>query len=550
MALLLFILSCTPSLEKQMEDKYVDDHDGLWQQVVRQDGSVKTIQEAGDIRKFNTNANDNVIATKRPEVEKTQDVRETQGVEEQSNVERTVESVDASENENIEVKNEVEPQNIPSETTQKSDLDYFNQDDSKIDANNDSKFFEQEENQQRIYAKRQPVKKEDLISKNENQAGVVLGKEYKREDYEEEIQKREQESQYQINRMKEVAADDVKKHFNKGDTKIFSPSLTKGIFTVRNTNFLTVGEKGDIWLWSTNLANKKLIEVLGTCVDKVDFDHNTLSLFWSCGAKLYTKELLNDKSMQQISKIATRASAFSVYNNASQFLVGGADGKIYRWEGQDGRNITDFTDFERYTAHATVVSAIAFHPAGRVFFSGDWQGRFKAWLSYKEDEFGGEYDENLFGGRFFEDGSVLKDSGRAGGSIEKIVPSPRGDFILLGFQDANIELWKLRSFKKVLDIKASALRLIDVKFYDTSSFVTLTKDNVARLWVFNETQDEMGVERVFKAALYRQALLNSPVLLYVTRDGRILYANSEGILKSVNFDNKPIEQEENPNNNF
>ncbi len=338
-----------------------------------------------------------------------------------------------------------------------------------------------------------------------------------------------------IEKLRGEAVEDVKEHFDINVSNQLIQSSPKGIFSVRNTNFITVGEKGDIWIWSANLQHKSFVENLGTCVDKVDFDHNTLLLFWSCGAKLYTKELLNENSLKTLDRIKTRASAFSIYKNATEFLVGGADGKLYRWASPLGINITDFDDFERYTAHSTVVSSVAFHPAGRVFFSGDWQGKFKAWLSYKEDEFGGAYDENLFGGRFFEDGSTVKDSGRSGGSIEKIVVNPKGDFVILGFQNSDVEIWKLRSFKKVLGFKASELRLVDIEFVTDNEFVTLSKDNIIKYWQYNEELDDLG-EHVYKEKLLGENELDDfPLLLYVSNNKNVLYANKQGNLKIVNF---------------
>lgn len=384
----------------------------------------------------------------------------------------------------------------------------------------------------------QTITKKEVNERNDIQVSDNVVKKYNNQ-YKEQnevnsknIKSTNVNSTSELSHLRQVARDNQNEYFNKRIQENVSPSVPKGIFTVRNTNFITVGEKGDIWLWSANLQNKSHIEDLGTCVDKVDFDHNTLSLFWACGAKLYTKELLNEKSVEAIDRIKTRASAFSVFNNATQFLVGGADGKLYRWDNPLKINITDFSKFERYTAHATVVSAVAFHPAGRVFFSGDWQGRFKAWLSYKEDEFGGEYDENLFGGRFFEDGSTVKDSGRAGGSIEKIVVSPNGYFVLLGLQNSMVEIWKLRSFKKVLDFSASDLRLLDIKFISNNQFITLSKDNKIKVWQFEENKDELG-EYIYKETLLDEKELENPNLLYVTKDGRILYTDEDGTLKGA-----------------
>ncbi|MCB0329375.1 MAG: hypothetical protein KDD70_06920 [Bdellovibrionales bacterium] len=139
-------------------------------------------------------------------------------------------------------------------------------------------------------------------------------------------------------------------------------------------------------------------------------------------------------------------------------LLGGGDGRVYRWswneaihpsEGKLGRS-----DLERYFAHNTVVSAVRYHPTGRVFFSGDWDGVIFAWKGYEQDPYGGAFDENIFGTGFFSDATTtVRIGGTAPAQVEKLLLSEKGLYLVAGYASGEIDLWKVRGLKKTVRVQ-------------------------------------------------------------------------------------------------
>jgi WD40 repeat protein len=105
--------------------------------------------------------------------------------------------------------------------------------------------------------------------------------------------------------------------------------------------------------------------------------------------------------------------------------------------------------FELYSAHQAVVSSVAAHPFGRAFFSGDWSGSLYAWLPYDQDDFGGEYDRNLFTGQFYAaPGTFIKAERTADRGITDITLTDSGEQLALGTQDGFVEMWRVRGFER------------------------------------------------------------------------------------------------------
>src|SRR5690606_29308945 len=110
---------------------------------------------------------------------------------------------------------------------------------------------------------------------------------------------------------------------------------------------------------------------------------------------------------------------------------------------------------ERYLGHATVVSSIAYHPFGRVFFSGDWRGRLNAWLTYDSDPHEGRYDENIFGGLLFSEQARRAKAKRSGDkSIERLLVSSDGEFLFVATETGSLELWRVRGFRQLATVQA------------------------------------------------------------------------------------------------
>ncbi|MCB0318196.1 MAG: hypothetical protein KDD56_05520, partial [Bdellovibrionales bacterium] len=150
--------------------------------------------------------------------------------------------------------------------------------------------------------------------------------------------------------------------------------------------------------------------------------------------------------------------AFSPEGDA--ILVGGADSIVYRWkfieyENAESNKERDLS-FERYIGHSTVISGLAYHPFGRIAFSGDWKGGMNVWLFYDSDQFGGKYDDNKFWGRGFIEKTNRKKIPREAQleSVEKILISGDGEYVFLALKDGKIEVWQVRGMKRAGQFQA------------------------------------------------------------------------------------------------
>lgn len=134
-------------------------------------------------------------------------------------------------------------------------------------------------------------------------------------------------------------------------------------------------------------------------------------------------------------------------------LLGGSDGRAYRW-----KYLAEPRPFhpvlERYIGAASVVSAVAYHPFGRVFFTGDWSGSIQAWLGYDTDRFEGEYDRSFFGGKLFTDRSIRVNAARDADPVAGLSVSKDGERLYVVSQSGLIEVWSVRGFKKLAGLKA------------------------------------------------------------------------------------------------
>jgi|GEM_PF-2605657 len=135
-------------------------------------------------------------------------------------------------------------------------------------------------------------------------------------------------------------------------------------------------------------------------------------------------------------------------------LIGGGDGRIYRWRWKEeyhpSEPATGRFDLERYFSHSSVVSAVRFHPSGRIFFSGDWSGNVVAVLGYEQDAHGGRYDKNIFGTGFFTDATRTQkiQQGR-NGRIEDLVASHDGKLLFVSEGSGAVTVWQLRGLSQV-----------------------------------------------------------------------------------------------------
>lgn len=220
---------------------------------------------------------------------------------------------------------------------------------------------------------------------------------------------------------------------------------------------------------------------------------------------LTLKGLTNSTIQATIKLPKTRALALAFNPRGDALLVGGADGKMYLYEIALGTD-TPFKRLpDRYVGAGSAVSALAWHPSERVFFSGDWHGGLVAWLQY---DFGlsptdryvhGELFPGLFhGGHKTVQHGVTND--RDG--VERIILDKAGKFLFVFTQNGWIEQWQVRGFRRVASTEALHGLVYVQAVNDAGDMIaTLGRDGVIRLWQSMLKPPSPGEERVYELTL-------------------------------------------------
>jgi WD40 repeat protein len=125
---------------------------------------------------------------------------------------------------------------------------------------------------------------------------------------------------------------------------------------------------------------------------------------------------------------------------------------VYRWRFLKEREPLTLKErekiLERYIAHQTMISAVLPLHTGRAFFSADWDGALYGWLAYTADDQQGDFDKNLFGGRFFGDiGNYFRAVRPTDRGITSVGLSSDGSHLAVGTDDGAVEIWRVRGFE-------------------------------------------------------------------------------------------------------
>lgn len=199
------------------------------------------------------------------------------------------------------------------------------------------------------------------------------------------------------------------------------------------------------------------------------------------------------KKLYETQRVKARSTSLKFQFDGEAVLIGGADGRVYRWKYlQEATGKTeDLREkaLERYIAHSSVIGAIATHPFGRVFFSGDWLGNMYAWLPFDSDAYKGEYDLNLFGGRFFSSEINFAKAGRAQTPIVAMECTNDGQRLFVATQTGDVEVWQIRGYKVVAHahVQDGLVTAMAIN-YDGTKFVIAGRDGIIR--VFDVTVDD------------------------------------------------------------
>lgn len=203
------------------------------------------------------------------------------------------------------------------------------------------------------------------------------------------------------------------------------------------------------------------------------------------------------------SEIQAAIKEMIFHPDGDSVLIAAGDGRIYRWRFGKiaGSQREREKVLERYIGHGVVVSALAYHPYERMFFSGDWKGVLSAWLAYDSDPFGGKYDRNIFpNSQFFTDETPRINRRNDGDGIEQLAVSGDGEGLLLGARSGRLELWSVRGLYKHSAVMTGSGLIHSMAISpDGKRCASIGRDHALKSWrlpdvAIKDVEDETKIE--------------------------------------------------------
>ena len=277
--------------------------------------------------------------------------------------------------------------------------------------------------------------------------------------------------------------------------------------------------------------------------EHIAFNRRTARLAVSSGFALSVFDLsrLDSAPALELKRLKTQISSLEFEPGGEAILIGGVDGKLYRWRFVAEQNAKTTSDreraFERYVGLASVVAVVRYHPLGRVFFSGDWLGEIGAWQAYDADPFGGKYIENLFGNRYFMQKAVRTAVTLADASaVDQLEVSRDGELLLSGSQKGMIEIWRVRGMMNLGEVQAHDGALAALAFgSDAQSAVSLGRDGKLKMWqiIPHHEYEPNGDAVPYEFIQTREFEVANGRALLALDDGTFLAATAAGQLYQV-----------------
>lgn len=239
---------------------------------------------------------------------------------------------------------------------------------------------------------------------------------------------------------------------------------------------VSVGIDGNAIGWDLGAGSGYLLKALGPGVQVAAVGQRLPLVAYVSQGRVVVSCLNQCQGKWVLNRLKPRVLDLAFHEGDSALLIAGADGRIYRWRYELDRQATSLKDkdksLERYIAHQTLLSRVLAHPSGRAFFSVDWDGTLLGWLPYSADDQGGEYDRNLFGGRFFGGVGTFLNAARAPDrGISSAAVSGNGERIALGAEDGFVEVWQVRGFAIGSRSASHSGRVVSVALSDDGSRV-------------------------------------------------------------------------------
>jgi WD40 repeat protein len=252
----------------------------------------------------------------------------------------------------------------------------------------------------------------------------------------------------------------------------------------RPSQVLSVGVDGKLIAWSLANGTGQIVSTLSAAPQLAAFGERHALVAWASGSTVHVTcvGLCPYPEGWKLDRLKTRFTSLAFHEDDSALLIGGADGRVYRWLFMAEPAATTFKErdkiLERYIAHQTVISHVQPLHTGRAFFSADWNGVLHAWLAYTADDQQGSFDRNLFGGRFFGDvGSFMPAARVPDRGITSLGLSRNGRRLAVGTDEGYVEIWEVRGFELVARAQTHTGRVISTSLNsDGSRVVSLGRD--------------------------------------------------------------------------
>jgi len=214
----------------------------------------------------------------------------------------------------------------------------------------------------------------------------------------------------------------------------------------------SIGADGNIIVWNLPEGVGHIASSLRSPAQLAAFGTSKALVAWTSGLTVNVACVVGCTQRWTLTRLKSRSTSLAFHDNDSAVLIGGADGRVYRWQFlKESESLTIKERekiLERYVAHQTMVSVVLSLHTGRAFFSADWDGALYGWLAYTSDDQQGDFDKNLFGGRFFGDiGNYFRAGRLTDRGITGLSLSSDGSHLVVGTDDGAVEVWRVRGFE-------------------------------------------------------------------------------------------------------
>lgn len=310
---------------------------------------------------------------------------------------------------------------------------------------------------------------------------------------------------------------------------------------------ISVGADGNVLLWDLAGSSGRLITQVGGALQLATIGRRRAVVAWSSGVSISVACVVGCSDRWTLDRLKTRTTSLGFHEDDQALVIGGADGRVYRWHftREGSAESADERDriLERYIAHQTLVSGVMPLHTGRAFFSSDWDGQLYAWLAYTADDHQGSYDRNLFGGRFFgSSGTYMFASRPADRGITALAVSENGQRLAVGTDDGYVEVWEVRGFEMTARTLAHVGRVTSVTLSDDGTRVaSLGRDGaiVAADIVADPAHGiRAGALRSTATQVFKEEL-KSARSIYFLSSGDLLISTNAGQLGELQLSSTP-----------